>query len=204
MFNNVVFEDSRVSPSKVICVGRNYVDHIHELDNETPKEPVIFVKPNSSISSQVFTHESDAIHYEGEISFLISGGVVVGVGFGLDLTKRNIQSELKKSGLPWERAKAFDRSAVFSDFVRIGEDVSCLKMELYIDGVLKQASGCQYMMYSPAALLKEISSFMTLQDNDIVMSGTPSGVGEIQSGNELVGKIFDGDRLLLEHAWKVE
>ncbi|NRB39553.1 MAG: fumarylacetoacetate hydrolase family protein [Pseudomonadales bacterium] len=204
MSNTIVFDGNKVCPSKIVCVGRNYVDHIRELGNELPKEPVIFIKPNSSISNQLCTHDVDEIHYEGEISFLIVDASIVAVGFGLDLTKRKIQSELKERGLPWERAKAFDQSAVFSHFVSIDEDVSCLRMELYINGNLMQASGCQYMINTPAALLKEITSFMTLQDYDVVMTGTPSGVGEVKNGDNFICKLFNDDDLLLQHSWQAQ
>ncbi len=204
MFNTVTFDGIEVIPSKVVCIGRNYVAHIRELGNELPTQPVIFIKPNSAISNDIYVQGSDEIHYEGEISFLIRAGQIVGAGFGLDLTKRKIQTELKDKGLPWERAKAFDHSAVFSDFVTVDEDVSQLTMELSINGEVKQASGCSYMIYKPEILLSEISSFMTLQDNDIVMTGTPSGVGKIQHGDEFNCKLFNGDDLLLERFWQVK
>jgi len=203
MTNWIIFDGDKVSPSKVVCVGRNYVEHIKELDNEVPEQPVIFIKPNSSISDEIYVHETDEIHYEGEISLLIENGCIRGVGFGLDLTKRKIQSELKGKGLPWERAKAFNRSAVFSDFVKIGEEVSHLRIVLHINGVLKQASGCKFMINTPAALLQEISTFMTLDDGDVVMTGTPQGVGEIHDGDTFTGKIFNGDESLLERTWLV-
>jgi len=204
MFNTVTFDGIEVIPSKVVCIGRNYVAHIRELGNELPTQPVIFLKPNSAISNDIYVQGSDEIHYEGEISFLIHAGQIVGAGFGLDLTKREIQAELKDKGLPWERAKAFDRSAVFSDFVAVDEDVSQLTMELSINGEVKQASGCSYMIYKPEILLSEISSFMTLQDNDIIMTGTPSGVGKVNSGDEFHCKLFNGDDLLLERFWQVK
>lgn len=204
MTNTLIFNGNEISPSKVVCVGRNYLDHVRELGNEMPTEPVIFLKPNSAISTELFTHVTDEIHYEGEISFLISAGKIIGVGFGLDLTKRQIQSALKEKGLPWERAKAFDGAAVFSDFVPVSGDVSKLRMELFINGELKQASGCEFMINTPTALLKDIGSFMTLQDNDVVMTGTPGGVGVVENGDEFIGKIFNGDDLLLEHTWLVK
>ena len=204
MNNTISFEGNEVSPSKIACVGRNYVDHINELGNEIPSEPVIFIKPNSSIANDIYTHETDEIHYEGEISFLINEGAIVGVGFGLDLTKRAVQSNLKKKGLPWERAKAFDKSAVFSSFVRIAQNLSELKMKLYINGELKQSSGSQLMLNKPTSLVKEINSFMTLADGDIVMSGTPCGVGQLYSGDNFVGEIYNANKLLVKCSWQVK
>lgn len=204
MNNTINFAGFKYYPSKIVCVGRNYVAHIHELDNEIPSEPVIFIKPNSSISNEIYTHKTDDIHYEGEISFLIKAGCIAGVGFGLDLTKRTIQSKLKNKGLPWERAKAFDRSAVFSDFVSIPEDLSELRMELHINSHLKQDGSIQLMLHKPEFLVNEIKSFMTLEDGDVLMSGTPSGVGIIYMGDSFTGKIFSGVKLLVEHTWLVE
>ncbi|VAW47578.1 2-keto-4-pentenoate hydratase [hydrothermal vent metagenome] len=203
MTNNILFNGKRVSPSKVVCVGRNYVAHIKELNNAIPTESVIFIKPNSAISSELLLPGSDEIHYEGELSFLLDGGELVGVGFGLDLTKRQIQNGLKNKGLPWERAKAFDGSAVFSDFVAITGAIEALNMELYINGQLQQKGGCTMMLNSPAELVKEISSFMTLEDGDILMTGTPAGVGQVHAGDEFAGRIFNADQLLIEARWLV-
>ncbi len=205
MYNTVNFNDKEVLPAKIACVGLNYLDHIEELGNKSPESPVIFVKPNSAIAKDVFSHKNDIIHYEGEISFLIRNGDIAGVGFGLDLTKREVQSELRKNGLPWEKAKAFDKSAVFSNFIAIDEnDIAGLRMELCINNCLKQASGCSHMINSPLSLLRHINSFMTLTDNDILMSGTPSGVGEIHSGDELTGRLYNRERLLIETTWRVK
>ena len=101
---SVRWDGKAVYPSKIVCIGRNYVGHIKELGNEAPQEPVIFIKPNSAISNEIHSCKSEAIHFEGEITFLISSGELRGVGFGLDLTKRDLQSKLKAKGLPWERA----------------------------------------------------------------------------------------------------
>ena len=130
--NSITFGDQEVYPSKIICIGRNYVGHIQELDNEVPEQPVIFIKPNSSISDEIVHNENEVIHFEAEITFLILSGEISGVGFGLDLTKREVQAYLKSKGLPWERAKAFDKSAVFSDFVKFDGNMNDLRMELGI------------------------------------------------------------------------
>ena len=117
--NTVVVGNRVVVPSKVVCVGRNYVAHIKELNNEIPEDMVLFIKPNSAISDVLKSFHHEAIHYEAELCFLFEGGVFIAVGLGLDLTKRSLQSELKAKGLPWERAKAFDGSAVMSQFIPI-------------------------------------------------------------------------------------
>lgn len=200
----VKFNGKNVFPSKIVCIGRNYVDHIEELDNEIPIEPVIFLKPNSAISSGIYFHENDAIHFEGEITFLVESGNITGVGFGLDLTKRDIQSDLKARGLPWERAKSFNKSAVFSEFVSFEGVTNALGMELYINDSLTQKANYELMLNKPDEILDEIKSFLTLEDGDLIMTGTPSGTGTIHVGDTLTGKILIGKSLMVENSWVVQ
>jgi len=187
-------ENSRkkITPSKVICIGRNYVDHIKELSNEIPDEMVVFLKPNSAISANLLSHHNDdVLHYEAELSFLYQRGKFTAVAFGLDLTKRDVQAKLKTKGLPWERAKAFDNSAIYSDFVSIdGEVSSQLTLSLTINNALKQQGGVELMMVKPDEILTELQSFITLEDGDIVMTGTPKGVGVIAKGDNFVGEVY--------------
>ena len=197
----VNFNDKKVTPSKVVCIGRNYVEHIEELGNEIPSSMVIFMKPNSSISSKLLTRKEEPIHYEGEISFMIFDGKISGVGFGLDLTKRGLQSKLKEKGLPWERAKAFDGASVFSDFVNFNADTDSLHVKLFINDKLIQDGSVTHMLYKPMEMLEEIGSFSTLEDGDIVMSGTPKGVGIVKSGDKFFGQIFCDNELLVEKEW---
>ena len=200
--NSIIFNNQQIIPSKVVCVGRNYVEHIKELGNEMPSSMVLFNKPNSSITDTLIDNYDGKCHYEGEISFLIQNKKITGIGFGLDLTKRDIQSKLKSKGLPWERAKAYDNSAVFSDFVKI-ENLSSLKLELWINNELKQSGGFTLMIYKPQQILEEILSFMSLEDGDIIMSGTPKGVGTYKKGDQFIGKIFAGEKLLVQKKWIV-
>jgi len=193
-----------IYPSKIVCIGRNYADHIRELGNEVPKEPVIFLKPNSAICTGIHSSESDVIHFEGEMSFVVEDGELAGIGFGLDLTKRDVQSRLKSRGLPWERAKAFDGSAVFSEFVRFDGDVSQLRLELHINDQLVQQGGYELMMFKPDEILAEVKSFLSLEDGDVIMTGTPAGVGPVKAGDRFVGKIYEKERLLVEGEWVVE
>lgn len=198
----VIVDGARVAPSKVVCVGRNYVEHIKELNNEVPTSMVLFMKPNSALSSELITGAQIPLHYEGEISFLIREGKIFAVGFGLDLTNRELQSELKVKGLPWERAKAFNGAAVMSQFVSIEEsDIAKLSMQLWINGALVQEGNSDLMIYKPLTVIDEISSFSTLVDNDIVMTGTPKGVGSYVKGDRFVGKIFLGDSEIISHEW---
>ena len=123
-------DGKNIYPSKIVCIGRNYVDHIRELGNEVPTEPVIFLKPNSAISETIHSNKTGAIHYEGEITFMVVSGELAAVGFGLDLTRRELQTRLKEKGLPWERSKAFDGAAVYSEFVAFERGTGNLTLEL--------------------------------------------------------------------------
>jgi len=196
----VIFNSKELIPSKIVCIGRNYVEHIKELNNEIPSSMVIFNKPNSSISHELYWISEDC-HFEGEICFVIEKGEIAGVGFGLDLTKRELQTKLKSKGLPWERAKAFDNSAVFSEFVKFDGDFKSLRLELLINDKLLQSGGYDLMIYKPAEILKEIKSFMSLEDGDIVMTGTPKGVGTYKTGDKFVGRIYSDEKILIEKTW---
>lgn len=202
--NTVIWDGKHVCPSKIVCIGRNYAEHIKEFDNEATQEPVIFIKPNSAISEEVYSSDADLIHYEGEITFLISSGELRAVGFGLDLTKRDLQYELKTKGWPWERAKAFNRSAIYSEFVTFSGDIENLRMEFFINDTLVQFGGYHLMLNKPMETLAEAQSFLTFEDHDLLMTGTPKGVGAVVSGDRYLGKVFDGDRLLVEGSWVVK
>jgi len=200
----VILNKKEITPSKIVCIGRNYVDHIKELDNEVPTTMVIFMKPNSSISEDLISNNVDTIHYEGEISFLIKSGQISAVGFGLDLTKRGVQSKLKEKGLPWERAKAFDGASVFSEFVKFDGDLNSLSLKLFINDILIQDGGVSLMINTPEDMIKEIESFSSLYDGDIVMSGTPKGVGVVKKGDKFLGQIMQEGNLLVQKEWIVK
>jgi len=199
----IKFNDNNVIPSKVVCIGRNYVDHIAELGNEIPTNMVIFSKPNSAISREL-KFLSDDVRYEGELCFLIKDKKIAGIGFGLDLTYATLQNELKKKRLPWERAKSFNGSAVLSEFVVFDGDLSMIRFELFINGALRQAAGYEQMMYKPIEMIQEIENFMNLEDGDIIMSGTPKGIGNYQPSDEFVARVYEGEKLLLETVWQVK
>ncbi|WDE06947.1 fumarylacetoacetate hydrolase family protein [Thalassomonas viridans] len=201
--NSVTCSGQDFTPSKIICVGRNYVDHIHELDNEIPDDMVLFLKPNSAISCQLSAFAGEPLHYEGELCFLVKDNRFAAVAFGLDLTKRDLQSRLKAKGLPWERAKAFDGSALFSDFVELTDDTQQnLSFELTINNSQVQAGNIELMIYKPREILTEILSFTSLNDGDIVMTGTPKGVGKIRSGDTFTGKVYANNELLISKSWQ--
>ena len=202
--NFITINDKNIFPSKIVCIGRNYADHIAELNNETPDEMVFFIKPNSSISDTLKVPRGyESCHYEAEISFLIEEGKISGVGFGLDLTLREVQAKLKAKGLPWERAKAFDGSAVFSKFVPFNAELEGLEVELYIDGVLKQKGGFELMMNKPIEVIKEFQTFASFEDGDILMTGTPKGVGAFKQGEQFKGRILYKGEVLIEESFNV-
>jgi len=200
--NTIKVNGQQITPSKIICIGRNYVDHIQELGNEIPDEMIVFFKPNSAISTTLNSHHlQESVHYEGELCFVYQQGKFSAVGFGLDLTKRGLQNTLKAKGLPWERAKAFNGSALFSDFVSIETIDDNLSLELQIDGTVKQAGDISLMMYKPDLILEELQKFVTLEDGDIVMTGTPKGVGEIPTNAEFVGRVLQNGKTLVTKTW---
>ncbi len=203
IMKTITYKNQKLEVSKVVCIGRNYVEHIEELGNEIPSSMVVFNKPNSAISDILY-YFSEQCRFEGEICFLIQDSKIDAVGFGLDLTHADIQNHLKSKGLPWERAKAFDNSAVLSEFVPLNEDMDTLGMKLFINDKLIQFATYDLMMYKPDTMLSEIESFMTLEDNDIIMSGTPKGVGTYSVGDRFVGQVFSGETLLIEKEWAVE
>lgn len=199
---SIVVDGNLICPSKVVCIGRNYLDHIKELNNELPEQMVIFVKPNSAICSEIESGSDAELHYEGELSFVIKGGEIGAVGFGLDLTKRALQSTLKKAGLPWERAKGFDKSAVFSEFVSFNGKIEDLSLQLFINNILIQQANVALMINKPEQIIAEVSAFMSIDDGDILMTGTPKGVGPLLRGDLFTGRIYDGEQLLIEKHWQ--
>ena len=200
--NSVKLGSNPIQPTKILCIGRNYHDHIKELNNPVPDEMVVFNKPPSSIGSQLCSYHGETIHYESEICFLVKDGQYCAVGFGLDLTKRELQSKLKSKGLPWERAKAFDGSAVFSRFLPIeGVDIESLQVELFINCVRVQKGLVADMIYSPQSILEELQTYTKLEDGDIIMTGTPQGVGEVYKGDAFLGRISCQNNILLEVEW---
>lgn len=199
--NKIKVNEKLITPSKIVCIGRNYVEHIAELGNEIPENMVVFTKPNSSISSTLISVHDEPLHYEGEICFIYEKGAFTAVGFGLDLTKRKLQTRLKEKGLPWERAKSFDGAAVFSEFILIEDMRSNYEVQLTINNVLTQQGDVSLMMYSPAEILAELQSFMTLEDGDVVMTGTPKGVGVINAKDCFAGSIIHEGKTLVSHTW---
>jgi 2-keto-4-pentenoate hydratase/2-oxohepta-3-ene-1,7-dioic acid hydratase in catechol pathway len=201
--NNIKYVNEQITPSKVICVGRNYVEHIKELNNETPDSMVLFNKPNSAVTNSL-VYFDESTRFEGEICFLIKDKKIEGIGFGLDLTHADIQNKMKQKGLPWERAKAFDNSAVFSQFVKFSGDIRTLEMKLFVNDSLAQHATYDLMIYKPQKILEEIESFMSLEDGDIIMSGTPKGVATYKKGDVFIGEIYIDDSLVVSKSFLVQ
>lgn len=200
--NTINVNGNTVQPSKILCVGRNYRAHIEELGNEIPDSMVVFNKPNSAISDTLYSDiNNQPLHYESELAFTVKEGKLDAVGFGLDLTKRALQSTLKAKGLPWERAKAFDGAALFSAFVTLPKDIEGLSLQLNVDGEQRQAGGISLMIYTPVQIIRELETFTTLEDGDIIMTGTPAGVGEIKAGQDFEGKVLLAGKTLVSATW---
>jgi len=191
---------------KIVCVGRNYAEHARELNNPIPTEPILFIKPESSavsLSNDLLIPSSDC-HYETEVSILIGASLssasekevesaIVGVGLGLDLTRRALQSKLKEKSHPWEVAKSFDGACPLTDFAKIDQfsDLTKLLFSLHINDELKQSGNSEDMLNSIVPLIVHMSKFFTLKPGDIILTGTPKGVGELQSGDSLKLNLMD-------------
>ena len=197
-------ESQSVEPSKLVCIGRNYVDHIAELGNEVPTDMVVFIKPHSAISSDLHAFHNEPLHYECELCFMVENNRFAYIGLGLDLTKRALQSQLKSKGLPWERAKAFDGAAVLSEFVPLPQEWQSISFELAIDGKPTQHGDTELMINKPATILSGIQEFMTLSDGDVVMTGTPKGVGQVEAGQIFTGNLAVDGQPLISASWQAE
>ncbi|WP_028021658.1 fumarylacetoacetate hydrolase family protein [Enterovibrio calviensis] len=195
-------DEIKLPTGKVVCIGRNYVEHAQELNNPVPDEPVLFIKPSTALvgtaSDVVLQAALSPIHYEAELSVLIDKPLthasadevreaIVGVGVALDLTRREAQSALKEKGLPWEIAKAFDGSCVQSPFVHMGEtdDLAALQYGLDINGASRQRGDTSLMITPVISLICHLTQYFTLLPGDIVLTGTPKGVGQLNDGDAL-------------------
>ena len=199
---SVTFQKTEIIPNKIVCVGKNYAAHLEEMGSVPSDQMTVFMKPNACISDQLIAHREEQIHFETEICLLIQGGAVAGVGVGLDLTKRATQKRLKDAGLPWERSKAFEGSAVFSHFVDAPASLNDLKLELCVDGEPRQQGGPKQMLYKPHVILEELRSFLPLEDDDIIMTGTPSGVGPVKRGALFEARLLNANEELVSALWR--
>lgn len=196
---------------KIICIGRNYVKHIEELQNERPDEPVVFLKPDTAVVQKQFPFVipefSNDIHHEVEILVKINkvGKYIDAkfahkyydeIGLGIDFTARDLQAKLKEKGLPWEKAKAFDGSAVVGDFVSKTEFTSLdnINFELTNNGNIVQQGNTQHMLWKIDELVAFVSQYFTLRTGDIIFTGTPEGVAKVNPDDVLEGFI-EGKKL---------
>lgn len=193
---------------KIICIGRNYAEHIKELDSEKPTDPVIFLKPDTSIllKKQPFfiPDFSNDLHYEVEILVKINKiGKHIDkkfahkyyeeIGLGIDFTARDLQNELKGKGLPWEKAKAFDGSAVIGKWLLASDfaDVNAIEFSLKKNDAIVQVGNTSHMLWKIDELIEYVSKFFTLKIGDIIFTGTPAGVGKVVANDKLKGFIGD-------------
>jgi 2-keto-4-pentenoate hydratase/2-oxohepta-3-ene-1,7-dioic acid hydratase in catechol pathway len=200
---------------KIICIGRNYADHIKELNNEQPDDPVIFMKPETAVPRQgepfYYPDFSTDIHYEVEIVLKVSklGKNIEArfahkyyeeVGVGIDFTARDLQSKLKAKGLPWELAKAFNGSAPVSEFVPKTDfaDLQKLNFKLDVNGETKQQGNTELMLFKMDYIIAFVSRFFTLKKGDLIFTGTPKGVGPVKIGDQLTAYIEDKKMLEFE------
>ena len=193
---------------KIFAIGQNYIEHNREMQSADPKEPVVFMKPDSAIlraNKPFFIPEfSNEIHYETELIVKINRiGKHISpkfahryydeIGFGIDFTARDLQRKLKSEGKPWEICKGFDGAAVIGDFIpktELGE-VQQIRFHLDVDGKIVQQGNSSDMIFSIDAIIAYISQFFTLKIGDLIYTGTPVGVGAVAIGNRLEGYIFD-------------
>jgi acylpyruvate hydrolase len=191
-----------IKTGKIVCVGRNYAEHAKELGNEVPEKPVVFLKPASAI---IFSGDeikyptfSEEMHHEVELVLLIRSKIknvtieeaentIAGYGVGLDMTLRDVQSKLKSKGHPWTIAKCFDTSAVLSEFVLKDDHKLTLDEEIYlsVNGEERQRDKLNKMIFKPARLVQYLSSLMTLDEGDLIFTGTPKGVGKVNKGDQI-------------------
>jgi acylpyruvate hydrolase len=198
---------------KIICIGRNYAEHAKELGNAVPTEPVFFCKPDSAIlpkGNPFFIPDwTSDVHYEVELVLRIdrlgkhiskefAPRYYGAVGLGIDFTARDVQEELKKKGLPWEKAKGFDGSAVVSpDFIPIEElNANQIEFSMKKNDTLVQHGASSDMIFDFNAIIAYVSQYMTLKIGDLIFTGTPSGVGKVNAGDELTG--FIGERAMFQ------
>jgi len=201
---------------KIICIGRNYSEHAKELNNPVPERPVVFHKPASALLVNdkpfYFPEFTQDLHYELEVVLKIgkngkyvqpdfAGDYFPEIGLGIDFTARDLQSELKKKGQPWEIAKAFDGSAVLGRFVPIAEipDSGAIEFKLHKNGTVVQQGNTKDLLFSFNDIIVYVSQFFKLQMGDLIFTGTPAGVGPVAIGDVLEGffKARDGSKKML-------
>ena len=188
---------------KIFCIGRNYLEHAKELNNAVPTKPLIFMKPPTALLLEnkpfYYPEFTKNLHHEIEVVLKISkNGKAIQpefahryydkIGLGIDFTARDVQDELKAKGQPWEIAKGFDNSAVLSDFVDLKDfDKTNISFQLHKNGEIVQKGTTKDLIFSFDTVVSYISQFFTLQQGDLIYTGTPEGVGAVKIGDKLEG-----------------
>jgi 2-keto-4-pentenoate hydratase/2-oxohepta-3-ene-1,7-dioic acid hydratase in catechol pathway len=201
-------EEISVAPGKIVCVGRNYAEHARELNNPIPSEPMLFMKPVTSLvdiaEPITIDGKKGLVHHELEIAVLIGStlrqctkqqvaSVILGIGLALDLTLRDLQSELKQKGHPWEKCKAFDGSCPLSAFEPIAsfDSLNDIELQLTVNGEIRQKGSSRQMLTDILSLIEYMSQWFTLNPGDVVLTGTPAGVGPLNPGDRLQIDLLD-------------
>jgi len=197
-----------LTAGSLYCIGRNYAKHAYELNNPVPDEPVVFLKPRSSLLFEggevIIPNQSDSVHHEVEMVLLIGKQakkispdvalqVVKAVAVGIDFTARDIQQKAKEKGYPWSIAKGFDMFAPVGNFVRLSKnmDVNNLSIKLSKNGKIQQEGNTKEMLFSVESIIEYVSSIFTLYPGDLIFTGTPEGVGEISHGDTIEAELGD-------------
>ncbi len=204
------------SLGKIVCVGRNYAAHAKELNNPIPTTPILFIKPASSAvpfaSDFSIPNNQGSVHHELEIAILIGKDLtnaseeevaenIAGIGLGLDLTLRDVQDKLKEKGHPWERAKSFDGACPLTEFVSVSlpskDDWQSIGLKLEKNSQLQQQGSSAEMLFPILPLIAHMSQNFSLQSGDVILTGTPAGVGPLMVGDSLSVTLFQRDSVLL-------
>lgn len=215
----ISFQNETIRPGKIICIARNYINHAKELNNPIPKEPIFFIKPSSSIKDTIIL-QNRKIRYESEISILFREDGNHGIGFGLDLTLQDVQNTLKEKGYPWEASKAFKGSAIFSKFIPLSSILTQnnehksswnlnsinwkeFGIELQINDTITQKDQASSMIFPIQNIIEKSDEIFSLEENDIIMTGTPSGVGLLNEGDYLKGTVTFSSSNIIEFSVKI-
>ncbi|GEQ67839.1 hypothetical protein JCM33374_g1505 [Metschnikowia sp. JCM 33374] len=204
---------------KILCIGRNYAAHIKELNNKTPQQPFFFLKPSSSVlkpnAGPLLIPRGTVVHYEVELAVVLAKELknlpgdfshedalqaIDGYALSIDMTARNVQDEAKKKGLPWSIGKGFDTFLPLSNFIAKSQipDPRNVRLELTVNGETKQNDSTGLMIFPIHKILSHMSSIMTLEKGDLILTGTPKGVGPVKPGDHVTASLYVEDRRL-EH-----
>ncbi|MDD2736559.1 MAG: fumarylacetoacetate hydrolase family protein [Desulfuromonadaceae bacterium] len=211
---NITGTNQKFTIGKIVCLARNYAEHARELGNETPPAPVLFMKPASSLIGDGDTVRipaySQECHYEVELAVLIGSQAcnvtadkalehVAGYGVSIDMTLRDVQNQLKAKGLPWEIAKGFDTACPLSDFVPAGAvvDPHDVTLKLAVNGEVRQNGTTADMIHRIPQVIAHVSAIFTLEPGDVILTGTPAGVGPVRAGETMTAEIATVGRLTI-------